>query len=412
MKNYDDYDYDERYGRNRRSRAGQKIKAKKKKRAKLSRKIGIILSIIQLILSVVFIGYVKYTNMLPVQYMMIAVIIFAVLFLVAFLTQYTKKARAVGKVISVITIILIIVVSYFLFFAMDMLNNITGENNFDGDITKDPFIVYLSGNDTYGDMSDEGRSDTNILAVVNPSTGNVLLLSTPRDYYIQLQADYDFDVKDGFSGSGYYDKLTHAGNYGLGVSIGSLETLYDIDCDFYLKMNFTGFSEIVDALGGITIENETEFTSWDGYYYPAGTLDLDGEYALNYVRERHAFATGDVQRGINQMKVIKAIVAKATSPSILTGYKQILNSVSNNFTTNMSTSNISSLVNLQLLKNPDWNIVSFNVTGDGTHSTTYSTSSSVYVMLPDDTAVANAKTLIQAVLDGEDITQDYADSLK
>lgn len=410
-KEYDNDKYYNHSNRARNMRHREILKKKEKAKTKRSRKIGVALSFIQLILSVLFIGLLKYTDMIPVQYLMIAVIVFAVLFLTGYLTQYGKKTRLFGKIVSVITIIVICAISYFLIIAMGVLGNITGDNNFDGDITKDPFVVYLSGNDTYGDMSEEGRSDTNIIAVVNPSTQNVLLLSTPRDYYVQLNADYDYPVTEGFSGSGYYDKLTHAGNFGMGVSIGTLENLYNVDCDFYLKVNFTGFIDIVDGLGGITIENESEFTSWDGYYYPAGTLNLDGEYALNYARERHAFATGDNQRGINQMKIIKAMVEKASSPAILTGYAKIMASVSDNFETNMSQSNISSLVNMQLLKGIDWNIVSYSVTGSGSKSSTYSTSSSVYIMIPDDTSVANAQALIQSVLNGEEITQEYADSL-
>lgn len=410
----DDYsqDYDLRGMSGSASRRKQRQLAKQKKKIKLSRRIGVILAFIAIFFSGAFVGILKYTNMFPVQYLMITVIVLAVLFLVGYLTQYAKKPMVIGKIISVLTIIAICAVSYYLIIAMGMLGAITGENNFAGNITKDPFIVFISGNDTYDDMAEYGRSDTNILAFVNPSTQNVLLLSTPRDYYVQLQADYNFNVKDGFSGSGCYDKLTHAGNYGLGVSIGTLEAVYDIDCDFYLKMNFTGFIDIIDALGGITIENESEFTSWDGYYYPAGTLNLDGIYALNYARERHAFATGDIQRGINQMKVIKAMVSKAVSPAILTGYSKIMSSVANNFETNMSQSNISSLMQYQLLKGIDWNMVTFNVTGTTSSMSVYSMSSSQSVVIPDETSVANAKILIEMVLNGEEITQDYADSLK
>lgn len=384
---------------------------KQRKRAKIGKRVGIVLSVIQLILSVICVGYLKFTGLIPTQYLMIVVIVLAALFLVAFLTQFYKKGRIPGKIVSVLTSAVLCAIAFVVFAGFNVLSSITGDNNFDGNITKDPFIVYLSGNDTYGELDEDGRSDTNILAVVNPTSNDVLLLSTPRDSYLALYADYDFDVTDGFSGDGCYDKLTHAGNYGLGVSIGSLENLYNIDCDFYVRMNFTGFVEIVDALGGVTIENETEFTSRYGYYFPAGTLDLDGEYTLHYVRERYSFATGDMQRGKNQMKVIKALIQKALSPSVLAGYSDILASVEDNFETNLSQGNISALVQMQLLTGADWNIVSFSVSGESTRSTTYSTSSSVSVLMLDDTDVANAKALIEMVLNGETITQDYADGL-
>jgi LCP family protein required for cell wall assembly len=268
-------------------------------------------------------------------------------------------------------------------------------------VSKEPFVVYISGNDTYGAISQTSRSDVNILAVVNPKTNNVLLLSTPRDSYVELSI-----------APGSQDKLTHSGIYGIDCSMDTLGNLYGVDINYYIRVNFTGFQNIIDALGGITIENDTAFTSHDSYYFEQGTLELDGLHALHYSRERKAFALGDIQRGINQMKVMKAMIAKMTSPAILTNYSSLMSSVSDSFQTNMSSDEISDLVKLQLGESPDWNIVSYNVSGDTDYRYTYSVSSTALsvVILNEDT-VESAKYLINAVMNGEEITQDMADSL-
>ena len=117
---------------------------------------------------------------------------------------------------------------------------------------KDCFVVYISGIDTRdNEMVEKCRSDVNVLAVINPNTHQILLLTTPRDYYVTLQfEDYQSYIKD---------KLTHAGMYGVQVSMDTLGLFYDIDVDYYFRVNFTGFVDIVDALGGVTVDSEVEF---------------------------------------------------------------------------------------------------------------------------------------------------------
>ena len=146
-------------------------------------------------------------------------------------------------------------------------------------------------------------------------THEILLVSTPRDYYVPLA----------LSGNPY-DKLTHAGIYGMDVLLGTLEALYETEIDYYFRINFTGFTEIIDALGGIDVSSEYEFTA-GGHDYHVGTNHLDGEEALSFARERYSFTEGDRQRGKNQMAVIEGVLEKALSPSILTGYLDILESV-------------------------------------------------------------------------------------
>lgn len=259
-------------------------------------------------------------------------------------------------------------------------------------VTKEPFAVYISGIDVYGDISQTSRSDVNIIAVVNPNTKKVLLLSTPRDSFVELSY-----------APGNYDKLTHVGNHGVDASMQTLSNLYDVDIHYFLRVNFTGFINIVDAIGGITIENEESFTTHEGFYYEAGTLELDGQYALNYARERYSFALGDVQRGKNQMKIIKAIAQKACSPALLTNFSEFMQSLSGCMETNMSMDDVSSLVKAQLKDNTPWDIQTLSVYGDGDSRCSYSyPDMELYVYILDDDSVQTAKEAITAIMKGED----------
>lgn len=255
------------------------------------------------------------------------------------------------------------------------------------------FCVFLSGIDTYGDVTAVSRSDVNIIAAVNPETRQMLLLTTPRDYYVELPF-YE----------GCMDKLTHAGIYGIDVSMKTLENLYGVPIDHYARINFTGFQSVVDAIGGVDVYCQIPFSA-GGFSYSEGYNHVDGVSALSFVRERHSFAEGDIQRGRNQMEMIKAIVNKMMSPSILTNYASLMSSVSDFFTTNMSKEQIADLVKAQLDDTTGWNIVSYNVSGSGTSSTTYSMGSrEVYIMIPDESTVETAKELLRQVYEGETIS--------
>lgn len=230
-------------------------------------------------------------------------------------------------------------------------------------VKKEPFIIYVSGisSDDGGDfqLQNNALSDVNILAVVNPETKQILLVTTPRDSYIKITGP------DGRKG---YDKLTHAGNYGVEASMDTLQNLYGIDIDYYVKINFSGCVAVVDALGGITIDSEVEFTCGEDaspipYHFVKGPNECDGEMAVAFSRERHAFAAGDFQRGRNQTAAIKGILQKATSPAILTKYSAVLDAVSDMFLTNIPTSTISDLVKLQLSDGTAWNIQTYSIEG-------------------------------------------------
>lgn len=267
------------------------------------------------------------------------------------------------------------------------------------DITKDSFVVYISGSDTRSSgLNGNTRSDVNILVVVNPTTKQVLLINTPRDYYIDITAS-----------PGAKDKLTHCGVYGIDCSMDTLSNLYDEHVDYYAKINFSGFETLIDAIGGITIESEKSFcTSEGGYYISQGTNQLNGAVALSYVRERKAFADGDNARGRHQMQAIEAIIRKVSSgTTILSNYSDILSSLEGMFTTNMSQAEISALVRMQLSDGAGWNVKSFAVNGKGSKQHVYSMPGKrTYVTIPDETTVSYAKLLIDKTIDGVILTDE------
>lgn len=267
------------------------------------------------------------------------------------------------------------------------------------DITRDAFVVYISGSDTRSTgLTGNTRSDVNILAVVNPTTKQVLLINTPRDYYIDITAS-----------PGAKDKLTHCGVYGIDCSMETLSNLYDEHVDYYVKINFRGFETLIDAIGGITIESEKSFTTYkDNYYISKGTNQLNGKVALSYVRERKAFADGDNARGRHQMQMIEAIIRKVSSgTTILTNYSAILSSMEGMFTTNMSQEEIASLVRMQMTDGASWNVKSFAVNGKGSKQHVYSMPGKrTYVTIPDETTVSYAKLLVDKTIDGVILTDE------
>lgn len=270
------------------------------------------------------------------------------------------------------------------------------------DLSK-PFVVYCSGIDARNsDINVTSLSDVNILAVVNPQSHQILLINTPRDYYLPLSFNDELD------------KLTHAGLYGINESMSVLGDLYGVEVPYYIRVNFNGLVDIVDALGGVDVISDYEFSTrameiptqdgtgfyYDSYYFTEGSNHLDGRAALAFSRERYSFNAGDIQRGKNQMAVIKAIINKASSPSVLSNYQSVLNAVSDAFITNMSYEDIAALVKLQQKNMAGWNVTSYSVYGYGGTDYTYS-GGNAYVMYPDYDIVNNAQNMIQAVFNGE-----------
>ena len=254
------------------------------------------------------------------------------------------------------------------------------------------FTMYISGIDNRGGLIAKSRSDVNILATVNVDTRQVLLVSTPRDYYVPLALNGE-----------PLDKLTHAGISGVDVSMGTLEKLYNTDIDYYFRVNFSGFEKIIDALGGVTVHNDIAFSSAHGnYYFQEGDIQMDGAAALAFARERYAFKNeGDRKRGENQMAVIKAVINKAMSPAILTSYAQLMESVAGNFETSMPYDVIAELVRDMLDNGGSWNIVSASVNGSDASRVPYSMNQAVYVMIPNQETVDAVSAKMAQVRNGE-----------
>ena len=266
----------------------------------------------------------------------------------------------------------------------------------DINVIEEPFNIYLSGIDTYGSIASVSRSDVNMIISVNPDKHQILLTSIPRDYYVQV-----------YGKNGYNDKLTHAGLYGVDTSIKTLENLLDTPINYYIKVNFSSVIDIIDAIGGINVYSDYSFTSIDNYNYTEGYNKLNGEEALSFARERKAFIEGDRQRVRNQQIVFKAIFDKCTSKEIITKYNKLLDSLMGSFVTNMKTSRITSLVRNQLNNNKSWNIITNSLEGSDSSNYTYSTPKyKSYVMIPDETSIIEAKSLINKVINGKELNSE------
>ena len=360
-------------------------------------RLGKLLVFLQAVLTVVVILLVLILDMFPLKYVVVLSSILGILWLIALLTQSFRISRGMGKVYALLMLALLTVGISYLWKTNSMLTDLTGGEILgflsDVDVAEEPFTIYVSGNDSYGEVTlEEGRSDVNILLTVNPNTRQILMTTTPRDYYVELPF-----------GEGCWDKLTHAGNYGIDCSMQTLERLYDVEIDYYLRVNFSGFESIVDALGGVELYSDYAFTSLhSGYYFDVGYNSVDGAEALAFVRERYAFEEGDVQRGKNQMAMIRAIMDKATSPAVISGYLSLMDSVSDSFITNMPKGSISDLVKMQLNEGGSWNIVSNSVNGYVSEAYTYSDSSQLLsVMMQDEASVQHASELIEKCENGE-----------
>ena len=261
------------------------------------------------------------------------------------------------------------------------------------DISSQPFILYISGSDDTGSLTETGRSDVNMVTVVNPETGKILLVSVPRDYYVQLHGT-----------TGTKDKLTHAGMYGTEMSRTTLEDLFSINIDYTAKVGFNTVKKIVDAIDGININSDAAFTAWGdrSCYITLGPQHLDGRCALAFARERHAYATGDRHRGQNQQAVLTAIFEKITRPEYLINYPNILAALENDLITTFTYDQITSFAKEQLNTLKKWNIESISVDGTGSMQPTYSMGSQpLYVMYPDENTVNNARNAILKTLGQE-----------
>ena len=246
-----------------------------------------------------------------------------------------------------------------------------------GSITTEPFIIAVSGNDTwdYNEMNPSNltRSDVNMLIVVNPLTKKALIVSIPRDTYVALWGDYSA-----------MDKLTHATVYGMDTWEQTLNNMFGVNINYFVRINFQSLVNVIDALGGIDIDNPYEMTfsytqfdhdtgrmSGTTSTFKEGRIHLNGDQALGYVRERKSLRNGDVDRVRHQAIVLQGIIDKVTQVSVITKVSDLLKAVEGTFITDLDINQIYALVQMQLDDMASWNLSTATITGYTDMRTSY-----------------------------------------
>lgn len=270
------------------------------------------------------------------------------------------------------------------------------------DVKKETFNLYISGIDMYGNISSVSRSDVNIVATVNPETHQILLISIPRDYYVQL------DQTEGYN----KDKLTHAGIYGIEKSVKTIENLLDIEINYYIKVNFTSVEKMIDVLGGVDVYSQYSFIGYENSTFKQGFNRVNGKQGLEFARTRKTVQGGDRTRGENQEALIQAILNKATSKEILTKYTNVLNSLNGTFQTNMPTDKITDIIKNQINDMAKWTVTSISLEGYDASRYTYSYSGApLYVMIPDEQSIIDAQQKIQEITEGTILEGSYQENI-
>lgn len=280
------------------------------------------------------------------------------------------------------------------------------------DITRDPFTVLISGNDSYGSLNENSRSDVNMLLTIDPRTQVVLITSIPRDSYLTMSCK-----KDETACSPVDDKLTHTGLYGVGTTESTIEDYLGIEINYTVRVNFSSLVNLVDAMGGIDVEIP-EGLEVDTFYangtegVKAGWNHLEGERALAFARERHAYQDGDNQRIRNQQQVMRALIDKIISPELLFRYPALMDAVSVAFETNMPADQIKSFLRYELLRRPNWQIISYAIAGEPDTQLSGTIGSYVAVTVPRAEMTEAARTLILMTENGDsaDEVRSYAEA--
>lgn len=258
------------------------------------------------------------------------------------------------------------------------------------EVSKDTFTVLISGIDTYGEIKSVSRTDVNILAVVNPEKAKVLLISIPRDYYVPI-----YSGTQSIAGAeGSMDKLTHSGLFGPECTVRTLENVFDIPINYYVRVNFTSVIDVIDAVGGVTIQSDYEFGD-----FVVGDNECDGEKALKFVRDRYSFKDGDRQRGKNQMKVIEAVIRKLSNPSLQYDYVKLFEAVKDCVEMNFTDEEVKELIQIQVNEKPAWTVESISVNGTDAHDYSYFYGTELYVMYPIQSSIDEAKLKIAEYLE-------------
>ncbi len=379
------------------------VKGRKKREGSRNvSKFDRILTFIYVIAFAVFALSMTFMNVLPFWLWLVMIAVLGLISLVILVQTRKRNGNKWGKRLAVLISVLLIAVygvgtAYALGTLSFLSDSSVSNESAVSDVTRRPFSFTITGIDVDGTIDEQGRSDVNMVVTVNPSTQQILMTSIPRDYEIYMP---DFDNA--------MDKLTHTGFYGVPTTIGAEKQLLDTEINYYVKVNFTTVERFIDAVGGVDVESDYEFTpvKKKDWTVQKGMNHMDGKQALAFARERKAFPDGDRQRIKNQQAVFEALIRKATSSrTMILDYNKVLTSLRNYFEMSFSSREIRKLVKFQLAKDPDWHIYKNTITGGDGTGDTYS-AGYAYVMSQDAESIENAKTLINAVLDGKMLQKD------
>lgn len=367
------------------------------------------LSRIYVIALAAFVGVMTIMNVLPMGMLIAFYVILGLLSIVIVMQLRRRDIRKWGRVLASITAIILIglfgVGTAYAMGTLSFLDNTSVKNEKRvAAVTREPFNVCITGIDVDGTIDEQGRSDVNMIVTVNPKTEQILMTSIPRDYQIYMP-----DKGDAM------DKLTHTGFYSVETTIAAEEQLLDTQINYYVKVNFSTVKKFIDAVGGIDVYSEYEFTpvKKKDWTVKEGWNHMDGEQALAFARERKAFIDGDNQRIKNQQAVFEALIKKAmSSKTVVLSYNKILSSLGPYFQMSFSSGELRSLIKLQLAKDPQWKIYKNTIIGGNGSLPTYTTGNAyAYVMTQDEYSIENAKTLINGVLQGKMLDKDDDDNV-
>lgn len=350
-------------------------------------------SLLYLIALLVFVSSMLVLDVVPSKLLLgafvVLLIISAVFFVQLFRDNIKRSRKITAFILSLILMVVYTVGTAYAVATHEFLGQVTAKKKAEDavDVTSKPFNIYISGMDTTGKITEEARSDVNMIITVNPKTHKVLMTSIPRDYLVELQ-------------NGEKDKLTHTGLMGIDETTSDVEDLLGIKINYYVKVNYNTLKDLVNSIGGITINSDKAFISYIGKYrFVEGENQLDGAKALAYARERHAYSDGDNHRVRNQQEVLKAIVKKLTgSTTLLTRYNKILKYLAPTMEMNLTRAEVKALVKFQLGKNPKWKFESNSLEGFDAFSTVYSAGNQqLYVMKPDEESIKKARQKIKEI---------------
>ena len=350
-------------------------------------------SLLYLIALLVFVSSMLVLDVVPSKLLLgafvVLLIISAVFFVQLFRDNIKRSRKVTAFILSLILMVVYTVGTAYAVATHEFLGQVTAKKKAEDavDVTSKPFNIYISGMDTTGKITEEARSDVNMIITVNPKTHKVLMTSIPRDYLVELQ-------------NGEKDKLTHTGLMGIDETTSDVEDLLGIKINYYVKVNYNTLKDLVNSIGGITINSDKAFISYIGKYrFVEGENQLDGAKALAYARERHAYSDGDNHRVRNQQEVLKAIVKKLTgSTTLLTRYNKILKYLAPTMEMNLTRAEVKAIVKFQLGKNPKWKFESNSLEGFDAFSTVYSAGNQqLYVMKPDEESIKKARQKIKEI---------------